>query len=142
MTSALTFGIADTNCAIELASMHVDKQWRQPRGPKPPEEVQINMCCFTLFPNGGVVFEWNGCRSKRLRTAAPVAGTELSLSFGVPEGKFEVQIGATNVTEKFGNWARAIDPKGQHFAFLAVESDSRPTIVAKPMLSVKRTPPT
>ena len=83
-----------------------------------------------------MVFEWNGCKSKRQRTAA-VSETKLLLSFGVPEGKFEARVGATHLTENFKDWARAIDPEGLYYAFIAVESCSRPTILARPMLSTK-----
>ena len=137
LPNAITFGVADTNCAKELSSMLVGRQWQQPRGSDDaPDLIQLNICCLTLCPNGGAVFEWNGFRSKRL-PAAPVSETKLLLRFGVPEGKFQARIGATHLTETFEGWARAIDPQGQYFAFICVKSETVPTIVAKPMLSTK-----
>ena len=132
----ISFGVADTNCADELSKMYVDRRWRQPRGPDPSDEVQLNMCCLTLCSNGSAVFEWNDCKSKR-RRIAPVSETRLLLSFGVPEGRFEACVETMRITEKFKDWARAIDPEGQYYAFIAVKSDSRPTFLAKPMLSTK-----
>ena len=137
LPTAISFGVADTNCPNELSSMLVGGQWRQQRGSDdPPDLIQLNMCCLTLCPNGGAVFEWNGCRSKR-RRIAPVSERPLLLCFGVPEGKFQARIGATHLTENFKDWAQAIDPQGQYFAFLCVEGLTRPTILAKPMLSTK-----
>ena len=115
--------------------MYSEQMWRLPRGPEPSEDVQLNMCCLTLA-NGGVVFEWNGAKTKR-RRVAPICGKPMLLSFGVPEGKYGATIGAKQLTEKFKDWARAIDPEGLYYAFMIVENECRPTFLAKPMLSTK-----
>ena len=133
---AITFGICDTNCHSELSKMCVERQFLQARGPYTPVEVQLNMCCLTWWPLGGAVFQWNDGRSKRQRTT-PISESNVLLSFGVPENKFEARIGNTHLGEDFKEWAKAIDVEGQHFAFIAVESETRPRILAKPMLSTK-----
>ena len=133
--SALVFGIADTNCVGELARMYNEQIWRLPRGPEPSEDVQLNMCCLTLA-NGGAVFEWNGCKTKR-RRVAPISGKSTLLSFGVPEGQYVATIGAKQFAEKFKDWARAIDPEGLYYVFMIVEGECRPTFLVKPMLSTK-----
>ena len=135
---AITFGVADSNCANELTRMLVGRQWRQPRGSDDPLHlIQLNLCCLTVGgATGGAHFEWNGSDSKR-RRIAPVSGTRLLLSFGVPEGKFQARIGATHLNENFKEWAQAIDPRGHYFAFICVHSETRPTLVARPMLSTK-----
>ena len=48
----------------------------------------------------GVVFEWNGCKTKR-RRVAPISGKSALLSFGVPEGQYVATIGAKQFAEKF-----------------------------------------
>lgn len=133
---AITFGICDTNCHSELSKMCVERQFLQARGPYTPVEVQLNMCCLTWWPLGGAVFQWNDGRSKRQGTT-PISESNVLLSFGVPENKFEARIGNTHLGEDFKEWAKAIDVEGQHFAFIAVESETRPRILAKPMLSTK-----
>ena len=136
LPQTIAFGIADTNCVNELSQMCVDRRFRQSRGPDPPEEVHLNMCCFTWRPSGSAAFEWNDCRSKR-RRIAPVSLSKLLLSFGVPENEFRARIGPIHLKEDFEGWPTAIDIQGQYFAFVCVESELRPTIVARPMLSTK-----
>ena len=131
-----SFGVADTNSMSEISAAHVHKQYIQSRGPQPVAEVQINVCSLTLCPRGGAIFESNGS-AKRRRLPEAVGGTNLLLSFGVPQGRFEAQIGSTKLIEKFDDWPLVIDVHAQHFAFLAIKSKSRPTLVASPMLSLK-----
>ena len=132
-----SFGVADTNTLSEISAAHVQKQYVQTRGPEPAADVQINVCSLTVCPRGGAVFEANGSAKAR-RVPAPMDGTRLLLSFGVPQGRFEAQIGSMKLHETFEDWPLVIDAHAPHFAFLAVQSKSRPTIVALPMLSLKR----
>ena len=131
-----TFGIANTNSIFEIYAAHVQKQYVQTRGPEPAIDVQINVCSLTLCKHGCAIFEAN-TSAKRRRLNEPIGGTSLLLSFGVPQGRFEAQIGHTKLNETFVDWPLVIDVNALHFAFLAVKSKSRPTIVASPMLSLK-----
>ena len=74
----------------------------------------------------------------RRRLPEPIGGTtSLLLSFGVPQGRFEAQIGRAKLTENFEDWPLVIDVQAHHFAFMAIKSKTRPTTVASPMLSLK-----
>ena len=132
-----SFGVANTNSLSEMYAAHVKKQYIQSRGPEPVVDVQINVCSLTLCKHGCAIFEANGS-AKRRRLPEPIGGTtRLLVAFGVPEGRFEAQIGPTKLDENFDDWPLVIDVHAQHFAFLAIKSKSRPTLVASPMLSLK-----
>ena len=75
--------------------------------------------------------------TKRRQLPEPIDGTRLLLSFGVSQGRFQAQIGSTELAQDFEDWPAVVDVDAQYFAFLAVKSKSRPTIVVLPMLSFK-----
>ena len=132
----LTFGVANTNSLSEISAAHVQKQYLQTRGPEPTVDVQINVCSLTLCKHGCAIFEANGS-AKRRRLREPIGGTSLLLSFGVPQGRFEAQVGPTKFAEDFENWAVVVDVNAQHFPFIAIKSKTNPTVIASPMLSLK-----
>ena len=121
----LHFGVADTDNAVELASLVVGKQAVHWRGPPPDEKVHLNAFYCSLGAEQRQQFTWNAAvvaGSSHLPASSWASGRPVT--FGLRDAQFVLETSSPHrlrSTAECPNWS-ALDPnKSQYYAFAVVQ---------------------